>query len=440
MIVMMNQQTLSKITFGLFLHLSFLFAQADWQWSGAVEKDRAVVVAGVNPKAAKLRLVVSRKSDLSEPLFFEAVTRQAEGRTARFLAQGLKPSTLWYYAVEVDGRLPTDAKKIGSFKTFPEGPASFTFAMGACSSEQNHKVFGRIVEKDPLFFLFDGDFHYANPNGPDVETHRKAYETRVFSGTDQEEMLRRMSVAYVWDDHDYSGNDSDGSSKGRDFARRAFREYVPHFALPAGEGGAIYQSFTVGRLRVIMSDVRSERENGKVMSPAQRSWFEKEVLKAVADRQMIAWVTTYGWNGKIADNWGGFPEERTSLSDFFRSAGASNLMIFSGDSHMLAIDDGANCDFTSGKNGYAWPLFHAAALVNKGSTKGVTGNVLSPAQNITYSNESGSSKIVRSGQYGLVTVTDTGGKEMTISFRAMRVHPLTGEEEELKKFEFKRSL
>ncbi len=417
-----------------------LFSQADWQWSGAVEKDRAVIAAGVPVGASKLRLLVSRKPDLSEPLYFDPLLRQAEGRTVKFLAQGLAPFSKWYYAVEVDGKLSSEAKKIGTFKTFPEGPASFTFGLGACAAEHNHKVFGRIVEKDPLFFLFDGDFHYGNPNGPDIGVHRSAYEKRVFSGTDQQDLLRQISVAYVWDDHDYSGNDSDGTSKGRDFARAAFREYVPHFELPAGEGGAVYQSFIVGRLRIILSDVRSERENGKVMSPAQRSWFEKEIMDAVANRQMIAWVTTYGWNGKISDNWGGFPEERTSIAEFFRSAGASNLMIFSGDSHMCAIDDGANCDFTAAKNGYAWPLFHAAALMNRGSTKGVTGNILSPATNLVYSNDSGSSKTLRSGQYGLVSVADQGGPEITITFRAMRVHPATGEEEELKKFEFRRRL
>ncbi len=423
----------------IFFGLASLWAQVDWLWSGGVTTNRAVVVAGVQTNSKELVCLVSTSLDLTSPIRIKKNSRLAEGRTVRFELEGLTEDKQYYYGLEVDGKLDKNEKKIGSFKTFPSPGKKFTFALGACAASQRGAVWPLILQKKPLFFLFDGDFHYANPNGPNVTPHREAYEKKVFSGTAQQELLRQMSVAYIWDDHDYSGNDSDGSALGKLFARQAFREYVPHYELPAGTDGAVYQAFSVGRLRVIMTDVRSEREQGHVLSPTQRSWFEKEVKAAVAKRQMIAWVTSYAWNGTISDNWGGFTNERRELSDFFVSAKASNLMIFSGDSHMSAIDDGENCDFSSSKSGYRWPLFHAGGLFSKGSTKGVVANIMAPLQNVAYSNEKNPDQ-QRNGQYGTVSILDEGGPTIQIQFRAFRVHPVTSVEDEIGHYDFTRHL
>src|SRR5690606_1714476 len=90
---------------------------------------------------------------------------------------------------------------------------------------------------NPLFYLNCGDLHYADPNSPDVNVHRDAYENRVFSRPKQVELFRNLPFAYVWDDHDYCGNDSDGpNADGAASAPQAYREYVPHYEFPQRTG------------------------------------------------------------------------------------------------------------------------------------------------------------------------------------------------------------
>jgi hypothetical protein len=69
-----------------------------------------------------------------------------------------------------------------------------------------------------------------------------------------------------------------------------------------------------------------------------------------------------------------------------------NLLMVSGDAHMLAYDDGSHTDY-SREGGTGFPLLHAAALDRKPSVKGgpYSGPVLPGA-----------------GQFGLVHVTPRG--------------------------------
>jgi hypothetical protein len=67
---------------------------------------------------------------------------------------------------------------------------------------------------------------------------------------------------------------------------------------------------------------------------------------------------------------------------------------------MIAADDGTNSDYsTSGFGGF--PVFHAAALDRHGSAKGGP-----------YSEGS----FPGGGQFGLITVTDTGGATIDVAF------------------------
>ena len=65
----------------------------------------------------------------------------------------------------------------------------------------------------------------------------------------------------MWDDHDFGPNDANRTSPSREAAWTAYRTYVPHYALGDREkSGAIYQAFTIGRARFVLTDLRSERD------------------------------------------------------------------------------------------------------------------------------------------------------------------------------------
>ena len=61
-----------------------------------------------------------------------------------------------------------------------------------------------------------------------------------------------------------------------------------------------------------------------------------------------------------SDGWGGYAAERRQIADFIADA-ITNLLMLSGDGHMLAIDDGSNSNYsTHGEGGF--PSFHLASI------------------------------------------------------------------------------
>jgi alkaline phosphatase D len=347
--------------------------------------------------------------------------------------RGLLPNTTYYYAVQSGGVTDNSAGDVGRFRTPAAGAFSFRFTVGSCAVSSNHQVYTLMKNKSPLLYLNTGDFHYANPNsGTDLNVHRRPYEQNMLSQPPSRDFFLRTPLAYAWDDHDYSGNNSNGASAGKTNARRAYQEYVPHYPLAAGSGDVpIYQAFTIGRVRFILSDLRSERTSTAIMSTTQKTWFKKQCLYARDNRLIIAWVTAVSFGGNHIDNWGGYRAERTELSNFFRDNNIRNLFILSGDAHMVAIDNGSNHDFSTGSNNpHNYPVFQAGALSNGGSTKGGT-----YSEGGTFPNPNSST-----GQYGVVEVTDGGGSTITVKFTGYRTAGNTASESVLTSYTFSRTL
>jgi hypothetical protein len=209
----------------------------------------------------------------------------------------------------------------------------------------------------------------------------------------------------VWDDHDYGSNDADGASPSREAAQRVYRDVVPHYPLAAGEdGGPIFQAFSVGRVRFILTDTRSARTPAAAVDDAtksmlgaeQKSWFKRELLAASGVFPVIVWVNPDPWIGAAeagADSWAGYATERQELADFIVQNRIRGLVMLSGDAHMIAIDDGTNSGYATGGGG-GFPVMHAAALDRRGGVKG------GPYSEGTFPG---------GGQFGLMTVSDTGG-------------------------------
>ena len=363
---------------------------------------------------SEVRLAVSTEPDLSDAVYSKVstATKKENQRIVALRVESLAPSTLYYYGVEVDGRL--DAYQRGQLTTFPEGPASFSFAFASCSrTGSNGAVFDTIRSVEPLLFLEVGDLHYENIASNDMGKFLSAYD-KVLTAPAQSALYRSLPIAYVWDDHDFGGNNSDSSSAAKEAARLAYRRAVPHYELPAGDGNAaIYHAFSVGRVRFIMSDLRSERTGKSMISAEQMAWLKREMLAASRTSALIVWASSDPWisdGGLGEDDWGGYQDQRREIADFIAVNGISNLMMIAGDAHMLAIDDGTNSNYaTKGDGGF--PVFHAAALDRPASLKGGP-----------YSEGA----IPGAGQFGLVTVTDDGKGPVRVLLEGMNYTGFVG--------------
>ena len=261
-------------------------------------------------------------------------------------------------------------------------------------------VFDTIRSLDPELVIFDGDIHYANISRNDQQAFRQVLD-HTLTRPAQQALFQRFAVAYVWDDHDYGGTDRDSGSRAA--AMATYREFVPHYPL-ASTSSAVYQSFSAGRVRILLTDGRSERrpeddgEPGTMLGPDQKQWLLDELLTARDSHALTIWVSPVPWISPAevdgeGDDWGAFAAEREEISRFIAEHRlASSLLMVSGDAHMLAIDDGANSDY-SGTGTAGFPVFHCAALDRPGSVKGGP-----------YSHGA----IPGGGQFGHISIDDNG--------------------------------
>jgi phosphodiesterase/alkaline phosphatase D-like protein len=390
-------------------------------WAGNVTPTSATVSIRLNEPGLRVRLQISQSPALAPAVFSGVVTTATStGNTAKLTVQGLQPDTQYYYGVEVAGALRQEPASRGKLRTFPLGRASFRVAFASCGDFRaaNQSAFAAIIAEQPLFFLHTGDLHYSDTNSTVADEYRYNYDN-VTSHSAQGALFRNLPVVYVWDDHDFSGNDSDTTASGRDTARAVYRERVPHYPLGAA-GGTVAQAFTVGRVRFIITDLRSgasvpsarDTASKTKMGTGQKAWFKQELINARDNGfPLIIWVCPDPWIGAATageDSWAGYTTERTEIANFIRDNRINNLTIIAGDMHALAYDDGSNSDYATG-GGAPLTVLHAAALTQEGSIKGgpYSGGVI-PGH----------------PHYGVLDIYDNGGP--SVACRFLGVHATEG--------------
>jgi len=375
---------------------------ARWAWSGAVTSRSAVVKVRVDAGGVPVEASVAR-ADARGPIgpMIEAVS-DANG-VAAFEFAGLEPAAAYRYRVRRPGGIPLE----GEFRTFGEGPWSFRLAFSACADTgSTSEVFDAIRTTRPDLFIHTGDIHYEDITRDEPARFRRAFDDVMRSPT-QSRLYRAVPIAYTWDDHDFGGNGSDGTSRAKPAALAVYRQAVPHYPLQDDGRGGIHQAFSVGRVRVIMTDSRSQRTPGRgapsersMLGQAQLAWLRDELSRA-ADAPLIVWVNTVPWiarPGSGSDNWGAYGREREEIANHIARFGlAGKLLMLSGDAHMVAIDDGTHSNYATlgGRGARGFVVMHAAPLDRKTSVKGGP-----------YSH--GVSE--RRGQFGLVDVIDDGAR------------------------------
>ncbi|MCB0209675.1 MAG: alkaline phosphatase D family protein [Anaerolineae bacterium] len=386
-------------------------SQVQFVWSGAITPTSATVKAKITRDSQAVRLLVSPNADFSQPRAsaVQSADLASNNRVVAFTLTDLTPNTAYTYAVEVDGTLDTTRR--GQFKTFPTGPASFMIAFGSCAETGSaHPIFETIRNLNPLFFIHTGDFHYLDIPTNNRALFRDAFETVLASPT-QSSLYRSTPLVYIWDDHDFGPNDSTALSASRPAARLTYQEYVPHYPLAAGSGDVpIYHAFTVGRVRFIVTDLRSERSpkldpddaNKSMLGSEQKAWFKDELLRAKDDHALIIWVSSVDWLPDLSDGWYLYSTERRELADFIQANAIDNLAMIAGDLHMVGIDNGSHADFTT-TGGGGFPIFQASPLDRFGFDA-----------EAPYSE----GRVAQRGQFGIMNVIDDGGATVWVEWSA----------------------
>lgn len=382
-----------------YLNYNTLHPYRDWALAGGITATSAEFrVRGPASDDGKARefvvstnanLAIERDQILNVPVSYNDFEPD-EHFVKRLSLDSLDPLTPYYYGITRPKRTPNSAVVAGEVGTFvtpsPEGTRmDFTIATGSCAlTGSKAEMFKNVLDVNPLMFIHTGDMHYEDSATLDVDERLKAYDL-VMGSPSQRLLYMRTIFSYIWDDHDWLGNNEDSDNEEASIvAKQGYTLGIPHYPLGSSSinesTAAKYQAFTIGTVRFILSDLRSESISsseyyqGNIYSREQKEWLFNEFSQA-GNYDFVVWVTSRGWTrpAKLgSDSWGGFETDRDELSAHIAStigAESRNLMVISGDNHMVAFDDGSSTDFSNQENAPGgFPLFHSGPLTNFGGS------------------------------------------------------------------------
>ncbi len=308
---------------------------------GAIEADRARVWVRTDA-SRQVGLRLSAGPDTSAAPVAAWVRPEAEHDfTAVLEADALSPGTTYYYAIEIDGEIVSEP---GLRFTTPPAvgtPGVWRVGVGSCA-RANHPqdIFAPITAAAPDLFLFLGDNHYGDADT--LVTQRWNYYW--LHEVARRPMLARVPSVAIWDDHDFLGNNTDGTHPGRAMAREVFRDY---WANPGygQDGEGIYSSLRHGDVDFFLLDGRSFRDpvDGPVafgdpsgrpslLGPDQTTWLIEELAASTATFKFLANGSQWNDEGN-ADSWASYPLARDALFTELEERGVEGVILLSGDRH-----------------------------------------------------------------------------------------------------------
>lgn len=311
-----------------------------------------------NEQVLKSELVLSKASD---------------DFTAVAVVTGLQPNTEYEYAVLINGINKTDGGK--KFRTLPaKGKASkfvIAFGGGAGYVPENERMWNTIGTFDPQAILLLGDNVYID-DPESVVMQQYTYHRRQ-SRPEWRKLTARSPVFTIWDDHDFSTNDSWGGADinlpfwKKDWVFPIFRQ---NWANPAYGGGddqpGCWYAFQIADVDFIMLDCRYYRTSPKVLprsmlGPVQKKWLKEQLTSATGTFKVVCSSVPWDFRtkGDSLDTWNGYKEEHEEILSFIESKKIEGVLLMSADRHR------SDAWKISRPNGYDLYEFNSSRLTNQ---------------------------------------------------------------------------
>jgi len=381
-------------------------------WAGPVTNNSFTAAHYLDGDSEGTRLVASTDPTFATGKIYSPYVSSAS-KSVTHTVSGLAANTPYHFCLEVNSTLKTT--RSGSFTTEAAAPGiaqNIVFGFGSCQSGPNNgSVLPaiRALPNPPQFFVHLGDLHYTDIATNDEALFDAAY-TEVLSGARSGPFLRNCPTYYVWDDHDFGPNDSDGTSPSRIASIAAYRRRVPTPALPFASNATdpICHSFVKGRVRFILTDGRSQRTATTIFGAVQKQWIKDEFTAAAAAEQFVVFAISGTWADAEYGAQDTKASERREMADHIRSVGLGRkTMIIGGDAHATQFNTDESFDFST-QGGAPIPEFHASALF-AGASK--------PTGSYWSAGTVGMDATVRSVA-GMVEITDAGGPSITVNIKS----------------------
>jgi alkaline phosphatase D len=270
---------------------------------------------------------------------FPPVAAGADGTTLRI--GGLAPATAYRYRVLVGGRAGHDTS--GSFRTGPApgAPVRARFSVVSCMNAKRYPrqpAWVPLLAEKPDLLLQLGDAVYADSTRPEVLRAWHIAQRRV---PEYAEVLRVTPTLVIWDDHDFGGNDSDGSLPGKERSLELFRALWPNPSCGLPETPGIFFKATYGDVDIFMTDGRYYRspdaarddESKKMLGDAQFAWLERELRASRATFKLVASGSTI--DVSLKDCWKLYSHDRARLLGLTREV--PGIVFLTGDVHQAVV-------------------------------------------------------------------------------------------------------
>ena len=279
---------------------------------------------------------------------------------------GLNPETTYFYDVMVDGETRSDGSRVYSFETPPSpgDPTQFTFAFGSCTRDAEQPIFAAVSALRPELFLFVGDNHYGNTDEIEALRHNYRWSRERPGRGERAELQASTSVLAVWDDHDFVGNNTDGTALGKGVALQAFEEFWANPSYGTEEVPGIFSVVRYGDVDFFLLDDRYYRDlDDSILGDSQTSWLETALTSSTATFKFLVSGSQFNPVGS-GDSWAVYPTASDALFDTIRDQSISGVVMLSGDVHFSefrTIPRGHD-------GGYDFPELTSSPMANSNST------------------------------------------------------------------------
>lgn len=290
-------------------------------------------------------------------------------------------------------------------------PANWDFVVGSCFEDEpslglsNTGPFANMLAWDPDMAFFLGDMPYADLTSTSQAVHRAATEAMFAYSPALGNFTANVSTEVEQSDHCFGPNNAFPGA----WTPANHAAYQQVWGVRAGpDPVGFYRAFTVGRVRVIMTDTRSFAvPNVTRLGAAQKAWLKAEFERP---EPMKLWFQESIWIGNTAlesggDKWQDIPAERVELGQHWVDHGVGQLATVTGDQHALGADNGSH-NLWGG-----FPSFCAAPFRNNASLKTVS---TADWSNGMYPTNPALGTPV--AQHGRGSITDDG-ETITVAFR-----------------------
>ncbi len=292
-------------------------------------------------------VLVDESTDFTDPIGFEAKSDADTDYTGVVRVWGLKPDTKYHYAVMIDSHASVTSDEY-QFRTMPKAgtPSTFSLAFGGGAGyvPATERMWDTIDTFDPRLMLLLGDNVYIDdPESPVMQQY--TYQRRQ-SRPEWRRLTAHTPTLTIWDDHDFSVNDSWGGPHVNVPAwkfKHSWPIFQQNWANPPYESGnrpGCWYTFEVGDVDFVMLDCRYYRtdpkgDNPSMLGPVQLEWLQQTLPQLTGTFKVICSSVPWDYRtkGDSFDTWNGYKSERDTIFNFLDEQNIEGVLLFSADRH-----------------------------------------------------------------------------------------------------------